>query len=568
MSDQQEQTTGQEENLPLRERLKKKKWFYPTIGFFILFLVFIFTSRFAERPPVMESIAPEIGLPGNVMIIKGNFFGDTRNGGEVNIAGIRPVSSSYIEWTDERINVRIPEDVGSGMVYVTTKAGRSNGLLFTNRSYIPVILSQVREPGQPYIEDISPAGGPVGTLITMKGFNFGLEQGQGKVLFSQSSNEEETESDRRGSQLSQTIPASETDFDYELWTDSEIRVRVPDGASSGGIRIATGKELSNGVYFEVTEPCGTKLYTTKKGYQVQYSVELSAFRGSATNTLDLWVPNIVGCMEQRNIDTVSDPQPLWKDFKGVMRYRFENLTGTSALAIHESFWFDRYAVQTRISIQAIPSEYDAERRLYKNYTASDNYIPSSDPGIIQIAKTAGKREKNPYIRARNIYLYIIKQLSYEKRVDHSNLPAILTSTRTGDAYTYAALYTALCRSSGIPARVVSGYLVFGNKETIKHYWAEIYIEQVGWIPIDPLLGDQVSFGGFPAIEDPQEFYFGNLDNQHIAFSKGIIQLKPLDPSGVIRRRDEAPALQTICEESSGIDNYLSSWSLLRVIDWW
>jgi hypothetical protein len=549
-------------------RLRKKRWFYPTAGFLFLFIAFIFTSRFAERPPVIESIAPEIGLPGNVMIIKGHFFGDQRNGGGVTIAGTRPVSSSYIEWTDDRINVRIPDEAGSGMVYVTTKAGRSKGILFTNRAHIPVILSQVREPGQPYVEEISPTSGPVGTLIIIRGFNFGLEQGQGKVYFSQSSKGGSGETDTRESFLSQTIAASETDFDYESWTDSEIRVRVPDGASSGGIRISTGKQLSNGIYFEVTEPSGTKLYTTSKGYQVQYSVELSSFRGTNPSSIDLWTPNLVSCMEQRNIDVVSEPSPLWKDYKGVMRYRFENIAGSSPISVQASFWFDRYTVQTRVNVQTIPNEYDSERRLYKSYTAADQFVPSADESIIQAAKTVGRREKNPYQRARNIYTYLIKLLSYDSRGRHDNVAGILSSPKTGDSYAYAVLFTALCRSSGIPARVISGYLVFGNKETLRHYWSEFYVEQVGWIPVDPLLGDAVSFGGFPDIEDPEEYYFGNLDNQHITFSKGMIQIKPLDPSGKTRRRDETPALQTICEESSGIEGYGAVWSLLRVIDWW
>jgi len=58
VSDHGNKEPGKEEMLPLRVRLRKKRWFYPTAGFLLLFIAFIFTSRFAERPPVIESLAP------------------------------------------------------------------------------------------------------------------------------------------------------------------------------------------------------------------------------------------------------------------------------------------------------------------------------------------------------------------------------------------------------------------------------------------------------------------------------------------------------------------------------
>jgi len=68
------------------------------------------------------------------MVITGKYFGDERNGGEVVIGGYAPVSSGYLDWSDSRISLRIPEDVSSGMVRVITKNGKSRGLLFTFRS--------------------------------------------------------------------------------------------------------------------------------------------------------------------------------------------------------------------------------------------------------------------------------------------------------------------------------------------------------------------------------------------------------------------------------------------------
>lgn len=545
--------------------LRRKPWVLPILIFLFFLLLFLFTSRYAERPPRIDSITPQIGLPGTVMVIKGRSFGPLRDNGEVSIAGIRPVSSSYIEWSEDRISVRIPEDVGSGMVFVSTRAGRSNTLLFTNKTHVPVLVSQTREPGQPHIEELSVQAGPVGTLLAIRGYNFGLERGLGKVLFSQVSQE-----DQIGDQdkiLAQTIEASENDFDYESWNDLEIHVRVPDGASSGSVRVVSGKSISNGVYFEVTEESGTKLYTDKRGYQIQYSVEVSEGTGRIPNSLDLWLPHLTADLEQRNMEEVNDPPPLWINYKGVMRYRLENITPEYESILSQTFWFDRYALQTRINSQIIPPEYEKDRNLYKHYTAPDIFIPSSDPAIERAAVTAGRREKNPYIRARNIYNYLIRLITYDENSEYDDIPSLLDKKKA-DSYGYAMLYTALCRSAGIPARPVSGYLVYGNKEVFKHYWTEFYLERFGWVPADPALGDGLDLDGFSVPEDRQEYYFGNLDNQRITFSKGNILLKPLEPAGKTRRISGILALQNFHEESVALDEYSTFWRDIKIIDWW
>ncbi len=56
---------------------------------------------------------------------------------------------------------------------------------------------------------------------------------------------------------------------------------------------------------------------------------------------------------------------------------------------------------------------------------------------------------------------------------------------------HAMLYTALCRSAGIPARPVWGLIRVSAGENrrfgdiVSHSWTEIYIPGCGWIPVDP-----------------------------------------------------------------------------------
>jgi len=65
--------------------------------------------------------------------------------------------------------------------------------------------------------------------------------------------------------------------------------------------------------------------------------------------------------------------------------------------------------------------------------------------------------------------------------------------RRGSCRDYATLYIACCRSLGLAARFVSGYL-FGNpqQEHELHAWAEVYLPGAGWRGFDPTEGQVVT----------------------------------------------------------------------------
>ena len=107
-------------------------------------------------------------------------------------------------------------------------------------------------------------------------------------------------------------------------------------------------------------------------------------------------------------------------------------------------------------------------------------------------------------------------------------------SRKGNAFVFSSLYCALLRAAGIPARMVSGYLVGDSGQpTRRHFWDEFYIETLGWVPADPALGDEKTLlPSAPAPDfDPRAYYFGNLDNQHITFTKGLVEVNQMNPSG-------------------------------------
>jgi transglutaminase-like putative cysteine protease len=108
---------------------------------------------------------------------------------------------------------------------------------------------------------------------------------------------------------------------------------------------------------------------------------------------------------------------------------------------------------------------------------------------------------------------------------------------------------------------VAGVLVDRTPGAFRHYWAEFWIDGAGWIPADPALGAGAAPPSFNLRQDHGSYYFGNLDSQRVAFSRGQTSLSRMDPRGRTAIRDRDYALQSLWEEvAGGLESYSSLWS--------
>ena len=150
-------------------------------------------------------------------------------------------------------------------------------------------------------------------------------------------------------------------------------------------------------------------------------------------------------------------------------------------------------------------EHSPERRVY---TRSEKTIEADAPDVVRLAKELAARSDNPYRFARNAYDYVLDHMEYETPSPCHGTAECLQKGR-GDCGAYTLLFVGICRAGGVPARPVAGCWALG--ENPWHCWAEIQLPGVGWIPVDPSVGDRG-----PA---DREFYFGNLDNNRVALAK-------------------------------------------------
>ncbi len=559
---------GQEEKAPVKphQKILRSKGFIPTVVVVALVAFVLLSPRMAGSPPRLDSITPTRGKPGDVMILTGHNFGKQRDTSEVRISGASPTSTDYGEWTDTRISVTIPDEAGSGIVYVITKGGRSAGQLFINQGDIPIPASGSARPGDPYIVNnsdnpIQPSAARVGDTITIYGMNFGLERGNSEVYFTWAG----TRTPTGGSlDLQNLLPARDYNLDYISWSDREIKLRVPDGAASGNVLVTSDKGRSNAAYFVVNKGAGTKNYTSPRKYSIQYAMDVGVSGASGDNTLYLWMPRILPSPEQRDVETVAqDPEPLLVASESGL-YALTNLAKGGKYRVSLSWMFDRYAVETQVNPGDVPP-YDQTTELYTTFTAPDALVPSASPDIVKAAAAAVGGERNPWLKARRIYDWLLNQLTYSPTATEV-LPAL--RAKRGDAFVYSALYCALARAAGVPARMVSGYLVGDSGQpTRRHFWDEFYVETLGWVPVDPLLGDEKSLvPGTPAPDfDTRAYYFGGLDNQHVTLTKGLEVVNQMNPEGRAERQPDLPYLLTIDEEAVGaLTDYTTSFVDLSV----
>jgi transglutaminase-like putative cysteine protease len=143
------------------------------------------------------------------------------------------------------------------------------------------------------------------------------------------------------------------------------------------------------------------------------------------------------------------------------------------------------------------------------------------------AREIVKEEKNPVLQGRLLYDWVLQQVENAAK-DPANLKASgegssehALKTKSGDSADMAALYASLARSINLPARIVYGAQVPSplpagemREVTGRHCWVEVFALGIGWIPVDPALGD------LQADRARRDYYFGNLDARHVTLSQG------------------------------------------------
>lgn len=550
----------------------KKSPIIRTIGWICFAIIFAFVSIIlgirVKQKPEIYSIVPPMGAPGDLVIISGNEFGNVKDTSYVEFAGCKLTSSSYISWKNDEIKVILPPNIQDGLVFVGIKNIRSKPAFFANVTTAPVAVTSSIQSTMPIITGLSPEKITPGTLLTISGSNFGNSRDKSKVYFS--SNREKMQIDEGTSnETFEYICADENDFDYEYWSDSEIRVYIPDGAIGGVVFVETskGKSAQRNIYID--NKAGTKSYLNPKTYVIQITADIDDNSNDKDSSIVLRVPRPFESSAQPSVKLIEcNPEPIIPDYQHTVIHQIQNSKGLNTKkTFTQNFAITVYETRTTVTAAKLNSISSINKQLYSASTKADEIILSSNDEIKNLLSLIIKKETNPYNIAVLVYNYMLAnyQIIQNPRTGKIS-PLDMLDSKKGDAYDFAVVFTSLIRAAGIPAFIDSGVLIGLDLHAKNHWWTEIYLPGFGWFPVDCALGAGLEYQNWQKDINAETFYFGNLDGQHILFSRNWNEIKPSSPNNKTVQKTRSFALQSIWEEASGKSiKYSSFWAEPSVI---
>ena len=122
------------------------------------------------------------------------------------------------------------------------------------------------------------------------------------------------------------------------------------------------------------------------------------------------------------------------------------------------------------------------------YLRDTPYTVATEP-IHDFAARFAQTQPRRIETVHEIMLAIADDVEYTKGETHVHTTgAEALEQGSGVCQDHAHVFCAVCRTLGIPARYVSGYLSHGaghEAHASSHAWADAYVEDLGWVSFDP-----------------------------------------------------------------------------------
>lgn len=149
------------------------------------------------------------------------------------------------------------------------------------------------------------------------------------------------------------------------------------------------------------------------------------------------------------------------------------------------------------------------------YCSMQKYWEIDDPLVQELSQKAAERTGDEESYARLVFQMVRDRLKLKTHLDERIGAARAVREKEGDCDEHADLFIALLRAVRIPARRIVGHYYRGGPEPEPHAWAEMFLEGIGWVPIDPALGN---FGTL------SEHYFSRI-REGLVSERSTMQLK-------------------------------------------
>ena len=315
------------------------------------------------------------------------------------------------------------------------------------------------------------------------------------------------------------------------------------------------------VFFDIDETGNIRSKSHTQRYKITYSYDihltekpdqqLRAFIPYPLETEEQKAVNLIDCFPENMRYCLRSKFGFFYAYPFTVTSNSANFSYTCELEVSE------YNAEGRG--EYILSDWERSKYLYTDEILGK--LPELEQVLSEILEASAPCDKKELAWA--FYSKLIRTKKFRKTkvpaMGLADSSAILLNNIGGNCIHFARTFIALCRMVGIPARERCGTLLgFPISEQVYEYrsidepmvghtWAEIYLEESGWIPVEFLsmaIGE-VSINEYN-VEDLKlktyikrntrsfdSYYFGHLDNQRLMFSNSAKTL----PSCLIEGKD-------------------------------
>lgn len=261
------------------------------------------------------------------------------------------------------------------------------------------------------------------------------------------------------------------------------------------------------------EKSGERFVSPRK-IRLDYKLEVDADAVPAGEMIRCWMPFPRETVRQKYIKLQSASEPI-------------HIIAPNSI-MQRSIYMEKPAVKGAKTEFSFSVEYTASAEynniftlFEKNFTQTDaakEYLGERPPHIVFTDKI--KKLSNELInpemtylqKAHAIYTWIDNQIPWASALEYSTISNISDYCLTnmhGDCGIKTLLFMTLCRYNGIPAKWQSGWMLHPGSLNL-HDWCEIYIPELGWVPVDQSFGVQQLDS-----REAAYFFFGNIDGYHL-----------------------------------------------------
>ncbi|MFQ5833386.1 MAG: transglutaminase family protein [Candidatus Thorarchaeota archaeon] len=172
------------------------------------------------------------------------------------------------------------------------------------------------------------------------------------------------------------------------------------------------------------------------------------------------------------------------------------------------------------------------------YTSMQKYWEMEDPVIQELSQSIAEKSDGDLTFSKLAYQVVREKVKLKTHLDERRGAVKAAIEKEGDCDEHADLFIALTRAVKIPSRRIIGHYYKGAHEPEPHAWCEVFLEDRGWIPVDPALG---RFGVLT------ESYFSRV-REGLVSERPTVQLKSSGSESGLFSIEETVSMSTVLNE--------------------